>query len=1199
MKRISQIILVLTICFQYILVQNSSAQVSEKKYHKYAWRIHQGLETDVNNTKAIEKAVKEILWYGDKEQCVWLADQLMQINASALQFQSAYIYYNWAKSLIKRMMRQYPDFVALADGRLPVYLDYPYFYPEFTINWQVAEILSLLSEIHRFATLKVDGMTPRQCQMVAEQWRVRAHYIEKIIYGDDHYSTQVLGSAMDSAAIYKIAIAIGDSSFIKTPYLLVLSTANLTPLRETAYFSVQREVVKYSFFYLSSIEQDECFGKITMIANAKGKTAESSQINIEELAELYPVTSNGMQGALWAIDMNNQEVVPLLFEYANFRQQLIDKGHYFAKEPPIYSSALYGIDSLFDKYCDLYLRVGYALLQEMNAFGVESYFKSNNQKVQPLLEIMGYTDESIDWRTRFANFVADLLETTMSTYYSTPSSWMISAVILETDILTKMIDGNYADDYLYYELARSLYFFYGVLYNEDYVKYLMDAYLLPALTDINLRYGSGDNCMYMECYAAMLETFHMYDEPERSELQKYYSQKLEKALKYNQCQNSYIINALMNYYLQNRDLKKTLKYLDEYLAMTDDTLSYYGYMFHIYSGSIIEDYDRAAHYLDLGNKEDSSAIASIQYYSGLLPAYVYAKVGQPEKAEQQLKIFSTFIREQFGKQLLTLGSVEANNQLKRYAEVDNCFAQTCHEDVENKPSFVVEFYNWQLFTKGLLLALSNESKTILQNHPSPHVRKLYQTVSELETKLSTIANREALDAQLLQGDIDRARTNLLRMVQSYIDENGTSGVNVTNWTDVRNVLQPNEVAIEFAHGKHNTKDESVKELYIDDEYPTYYALLIRHDSEYPEAIQLFREDSLRALIEGKNEQQIYNDDSTNMAVVHLIVDSLLPYLKPNESVYFSPSGMLHQIAFENMYINDKDLLSNYYSWHRLSSTRQLILRTEKSNLQSADSVMLYGGITYDADTTALALESAHYPAQALAMRSINKDDINRGKAGSLPGTLEEVKAIKRQLDGAHKTSSLLQGAKANEESFKALSDSSFSVLHIATHGFFWEKDSAARYEFFKNGLTEEQALRDIDPMRRCGLLLSGANIALSGKASELPAGVQDGVLTAQEISLLDLSNTKLVILSACETGVGEINGDGVFGLQRAFKKAGVETLIMSLWKVSDVATKMLMTNFYKFWLSGDEIHTAFRKAQQAVREKMDEPTYWAGFIILD
>jgi CHAT domain-containing protein len=149
-------------------------------------------------------------------------------------------------------------------------------------------------------------------------------------------------------------------------------------------------------------------------------------------------------------------------------------------------------------------------------------------------------------------------------------------------------------------------------------------------------------------------------------------------------------------------------------------------------------------------------------------------------------------------------------------------------------------------------------------------------------------------------------------------------------------------------------------------------------------------------------------------------------------------------------------------------------------------------------------------------------------------------------------------------------------------------------------LNPNQKALPVDPLSRCGLLLAGANIALSGQQKDLPEGVQDGILTAKEISLLDLTHTQIAVLSACETGRGEITAEGVFGLQRALKQAGVATIIMSLWPVDDAATQLLMQEFYQNWIKANlNKNQAFAQAQKTVQAKYPSPEYWAGFILLD
>lgn len=121
------------------------------------------------------------------------------------------------------------------------------------------------------------------------------------------------------------------------------------------------------------------------------------------------------------------------------------------------------------------------------------------------------------------------------------------------------------------------------------------------------------------------------------------------------------------------------------------------------------------------------------------------------------------------------------------------------------------------------------------------------------------------------------------------------------------------------------------------------------------------------------------------------------------------------------------------------------------------------------------------------------------------------------------------------------------------------------------------------------------------KPDKFPSDIEDGILTAQEIAQLNLQDLQLTVLSACQTGLGELREDGVFGVQRGFKKAGAHTLVMSLWSINDVATQLMMTSFYEARLNGLSRHDAFKKAQATVRaqEKFSNPHYWASFIMLD
>ena len=148
---------------------------------------------------------------------------------------------------------------------------------------------------------------------------------------------------------------------------------------------------------------------------------------------------------------------------------------------------------------------------------------------------------------------------------------------------------------------------------------------------------------------------------------------------------------------------------------------------------------------------------------------------------------------------------------------------------------------------------------------------------------------------------------------------------------------------------------------------------------------------------------------------------------------------------------------------------------------------------------------------------------------------------------------------------------------------------------------ESRAPVEDKALTRSGLLFAGAQNSFEGK--EIPSDVEDGILTAKDISRMDLRGTDLVVISACQSGLGEVTGDGVFGLQRGFKKAGAQSIVMSLWEVDDDATRVMMTSFYENLAKGRSKYEAFREAQKYLRKydkgKYDSPEYYAAFVLLD
>jgi CHAT domain-containing protein len=174
------------------------------------------------------------------------------------------------------------------------------------------------------------------------------------------------------------------------------------------------------------------------------------------------------------------------------------------------------------------------------------------------------------------------------------------------------------------------------------------------------------------------------------------------------------------------------------------------------------------------------------------------------------------------------------------------------------------------------------------------------------------------------------------------------------------------------------------------------------------------------------------------------------------------------------------------------------------------------------------------------------------------------------------------------------------LLHIATHGFFYPQVQGDNTSLL--GLQGGKAAQN--PLLRSGLFLAGAGKVLStseaGTASNSASVTDNGIITAYEVMNMNLSNTELVVLSACETGLGEIrNGEGVYGLQRAFAVAGAKSVIMSLWRVNDNVTQEMISLFYQNWIQNkQDMHTAFEAAQNQVRKQFPEAYYWGAFVMV-
>ncbi len=519
---------------------------------------------------------------------------------------------------------------------------------------------------------------------------------------------------------------------------------------------------------------------------------------------------------------------------------------------------------------------------------------------------------------------------------------------------------------------------------------------------------------------------------------------------------------------------------------------------------------------------------------------------------------------------------------------------------KTKPSIATFAYDNELFTKGLLLTSSNVIKSsILESGDTILIGQW----DELTRKKQQIMVLEEKDPQMpylsnLRGEAERLEKEITRKSAAFRENMRQWAI---TWDSVKAALKPNQVAIEYMRAP------------INEDSTMYCALLLRDTCSYPIMIPLFEEKEVSQLLHQTTDNKdsinaTYAYDQNGKQLAQLVWNNVLPYINEGEVVFFAPTGILHQIAIEHLPFTEANTIGDQYNLVRLSSTRELAINRPAIPHQNAT---LYGGIFYEPmDKDVLLANTAKYRGlQSTEQHTFIRNTSKHSVAPYLPGSKAEIDSIRPILEKKDIAVTVYSKDTAYEESFKALSGKQPNILLLSTHGFFWQDSTAKQESYFNQRgmlLGEENKVSKvsttIDPLERCGLLFAGANTALSGRSDRLPQGVDDGVLTAKELSVLDFRNTDIVVLSACETGLGDISGEGVFGLQRAFKMAGVQTIIMSLWKVDDNATQLLMTEFYRNWiLSNGKLskRAAFRKAQNTVRAQYSHPADWAGFIILD
>lgn len=480
------------------------------------------------------------------------------------------------------------------------------------------------------------------------------------------------------------------------------------------------------------------------------------------------------------------------------------------------------------------------------------------------------------------------------------------------------------------------------------------------------------------------------------------------------------------------------------------------------------------------------------------------------------------------------------------------FAAQYHEQV---PGLTEIWLNLVIEQKGIILQSFAPIREAIFNSSVKEMQRVFNTWQISKNDYAKLLQNLQADKSEIAVLAEKLNELEKKLSAYAINSNLKFKFDNYNWKEIQKSLGPNEAAVEIVSSVGDRDDV------YEDYDSSYYAIIIKPSGTLPIIVKL----KTAKEIEGKPlkyyqnaiRQQLEDEISYNT-----FWKPLEKQLQGVKKVWLSADGAYHQINPSTLFNPEtKRYLQEDISIQLVPSTALILKQKKKPSLSK---VTIFAHPDYG---------SVSHNSKSELTRSLDLDNIS-----DLPGTekeLDEIVALFKQNKIAYQD---FEGSKASEDEIKSISMP--QVLHIATHGFFLP--SVVISEHPKN------------PLLRSGLLMAGCQRKPHLQNPE----INDGVLTAFEVSTLSLYKTSLVVLSACETGLGDVkNGEGVYGLQRAFLMAGAEQVMMSLWKVDDEATREFMVLFYQGWITLNDIDQAHYYAQNKLRKKYAHPYYWGAFVI--
>jgi len=488
----------------------------------------------------------------------------------------------------------------------------------------------------------------------------------------------------------------------------------------------------------------------------------------------------------------------------------------------------------------------------------------------------------------------------------------------------------------------------------------------------------------------------------------------------------------------------------------------------------------------------------------------------------------------------------------------------------SNPSMIEKILNIQLQTKSLLLnSLLKIKNRIYASGDTTSIR-LYQDWQDSRDELSiaysmSVAQRKEnnVDIAALEGSIELIEKELSSISEDFVESSKSKNSNLYNWKKLKESLQENEVAIETIPFRLYTKSFS--------DTIWYAFVAVNKSSKSPEYI-IEKNGSDLETKHLKYYRNIMKFEQADNLSYNQFWKPITPLISEKYStIYFAGDGVYNQINLETLKDDKGEFLIHSKNIVCIGTCRDIINRSN-ANTKNVTAKKAISTITLIGNPT-------YYSVSPLDEQTVDQ----------LPGSEKEVLKIDSLLTKDKWISTLYLENSATEDTVKSIHNQ--TVFHISTHGFFW----ANAKESNSTDISEQVAT---NPLLESGVLLyNGGELMLTDNINTI--NKTSGILTAYEAMNLSLDNTELVVLSACETGLGEVKtGEGVYGLQRSFTVAGAKSIIMSLSKVSDEVTIQLMENFYTYWLQSGNKREAFSKAKKELMKTYPNPKYWGAFIMV-